>query len=146
MVVDVVMKLAQVIARPPALLVDDELASDARLESASWLATRFASLALRTSGSWLQALMMTPTSSSYFLHWPNASLQPFTALAIFLAWVERSHPLMMAALSASVELAQQSHAAAASISRHSSMTALKSVIAAVQIATSVALGWGRLEE
>ena len=45
------------------------------------------------SSTYLQALMMTPTSSSYFLHWPNASLQPFTALAIFLAWVETKRKL-----------------------------------------------------
>jgi len=111
-----------------------------RDERAAELAFRFFSFFFNTPVSIVQAWIAVPTSSSYFLHFPKALVQFFSALANSFDCADKSHVLIVAALDAMVASSQQVQASDPVFLMHSPVLFLNVVMAVLQIVTSVMLG------
>ena len=79
----------------------------------SELSLKAFSFSFRVSAFCSQEWMISPTSSSYFLHFPKAALQAFVALTVAVLFELRSHNLISAMAAVTLALGiQQSQAAA----------------------------------
>ena len=67
---------------------------DSTLSTAFLFSERFFSLFFIESVSWLHAWMISPTSSSYFLHFPKVLLHWFMAWTVEVLLAAKSHSLM----------------------------------------------------
>jgi len=107
---------------------------------AALLAASDFSLVFKAAGVKAQELMIDPTSSSYFLHFPKAFLQVVTALANAEASVDNEQFFIIVDALERVSLAQQVQAVPLLSFLHSSSFVEKEVIAVVQVVISVKFG------
>ena len=105
---------------------------DSTLSTAFLFSERFFSLFFSASGSWLQAWMISPTSSSYFMAW--------TVDELFAA---KSHSLMTEVTSSISEDQQEQAAAPLRLSQVAVWFFMCSMFS-LQVSTSVVLKAGRL--
>ena len=116
---------------------------DSTLSTAFLFSERFFSLFFIASGSWLQAWMISPTSSSYFLQLPKVLLHWFMAWTVDELFAAKSHSLMTEVTSSTSEDQQEQASAPLRLSQVAVWFLMCSMFS-LQVSTSVVLKAGRL--